>query len=102
MSNPSQQPDRAVPARPIGALVLFLVLSGIVVGVLVAPIDGSNDCPGPLFASHYQYGDEVCGTRFDARMTWVQLLSIPTIVAGCATVSRWPRYFRSSTTAYLQ
>lgn len=103
MTDPaSPMPSSSVPDRPIGALVLFLLFFVSAIAVLVDPIQASGDCAGPLFASSADRLNENCAPKYESRMTWFLLLAIPTVVAGCAMVSRWPRYFRAPDGSYLE
>lgn len=102
MTNPPPpMPTYPAPARPIGALLLFLIFLAIVIAILVDPLNGSNDCAGPLFASPADRANETCALKYDSRMTWFQLMAIPTIVTGCAMVSRWPKYRRAADGSYI-
>lgn len=77
-----------MPARPIGALALFTI-GLIVIGVLMFTSPGPDHISCPTLLSG-GYVPDTCEGFLTTRMNWVHLLSIPTVVAGAATVARWP------------
>lgn len=94
-SVPPQHPS--VPPRPVGALILFTIGLAII-GVLMTTSPNEHaGCPTLLSGG---YVSDTCDRFLTTRMNWVHLLSIPTVVAGAATVARWPRQIRHAGGGY--